>query len=336
MSDRIVIVGGGVAAARLVRVYREAGGDAALTMLAAERHRPYNRPPLSKAFLRGELSAADVFVEPASAYEDLQVDVHLEATATGVDTAGRRITIADGSEIPYDRLVLASGSVPRELGVPGEQLEGVHTYRGLDDAAAVDAAVSSAERALVIGAGFIGMETAASLRRRGLQVTVIEPAESLFSALRHPDVSASLATLYRERGVDVILRDTVCGAPRRRRPARGRCHASRSDDRGAARDRRRRGRARYLVPPRNRDRARPRVCRRRRALPEQQPSCLGDRRPRELPRSGRRSPTPRSALDERHPSRRTARSDARRPSRALRSGRLLLHRALRHEARPSR
>ena len=209
MSDRIVIVGGGVAAARLVRVYREAGGDAALTMLAAERHRPYNRPPLSKAFLRGELPAADVFVEPASAYEDLQVDVHLEATATGVDTAGRRITIADGSEIPYDRLVLASGSVPRELGVPGEQLEGVHTYRGLDDAAAVDAAVSSAERALVIGAGFIGMETAASLRRRGLQVTVIEPAESLFSALRHPGVSASLATLYRQRGVDVILRDTV-------------------------------------------------------------------------------------------------------------------------------
>src|SRR6185295_252683 len=137
MTDRIVIVGGGVAAARFVRAYREAGGDAALTMLAAERHLPYNRPPLSKAFLRGELEAADVLVEPESAYEGLQVDVHLDTTATAVDTIGKRITIADGSEIPYDRLVLASGSVPRQLDVPGAQLEGVHTYRSLDDAAAV-------------------------------------------------------------------------------------------------------------------------------------------------------------------------------------------------------
>src|SRR4051794_8063835 len=129
MSDRIVIVGGGVAAARFVRAYREAGGDAALTLLAAERHLPYNRPPLSKAFLRGERPAAHVFVEPESAYEALQVDVHLDTAATAVDTVGKRITIPDGSEIPYDRLVLASGSVPRELGVPGEQLGGVHSYR---------------------------------------------------------------------------------------------------------------------------------------------------------------------------------------------------------------
>lgn len=209
MPDRIVIVGGGLAAARVIRAYRGAGGDAALTMVSADTHLPYNRPPLSKGFLRGELEAADVFVEPDSAYTDLDVDVRLGAPVTAVDTRAKRVTVADGNEIGYDRLVLASGSLPRPLGIPGEQLQGVHAYRTLDDAQAVRDAAASAGRALVVGAGFIGMETAASLRRRGLDVTLIEPAESLFTALRNPGVSRSLTQLYRDRGIEVVLGDTV-------------------------------------------------------------------------------------------------------------------------------
>lgn len=209
MSDRIVIVGGGLAAARVVRAYREAGGEAELTMLSADTRLPYNRPPLSKGFLRGELEADSVFVEPESAYVELGVDVRLGMAVTRVDTQAKQVTVPDGRKISYDRLVLASGSLPRQLGVSGEDLRGVHTYRTLDDAEAVRDGAGSSDRALVVGAGFIGMETAASLCRRGLEVTLIEPGDILFAALQNPAVSDELERLYRERGITVMLGDSI-------------------------------------------------------------------------------------------------------------------------------
>ena len=166
MTNRIVIVGGGLAAARVARSYREAGGDAPLTLLSADRHPPYNRPPLSKGFLRGEIEAGSVFVEEESAYGELDVDLRLGATVTGIDTRERRAIVSDGEAVDYDRLVIASGALPRALGVPGEELQGVHAYRTLDDAEAVRDAAAATPSALVVGAGFIGMETAASLRTR--------------------------------------------------------------------------------------------------------------------------------------------------------------------------
>ena len=123
MSDSIVIIGGGVAAARLVRAYREAGGDASLTMLSAETQLPYNRPPLSKGFLRGTIAIEDVFAEPATAYRELDVDVRLGASVKAVDTKARLVVTAAGTTLGYDRLVLASGSLPRRLDIPGEGLE---------------------------------------------------------------------------------------------------------------------------------------------------------------------------------------------------------------------
>jgi NADPH-dependent 2,4-dienoyl-CoA reductase/sulfur reductase-like enzyme len=209
VEEKIVIVGGGLAAARVVRAYRAAGGEGELTMVSADRRLPYNRPPLSKGFLRGELDEASVFVEPDDAYRELGVDVRLGAAVTSADTDARRVRVADGSELPYDALVLASGSLPRPLGLPGEELEGVHAYRTLDDAAAVRTAAATARRALIVGAGFIGMETAASLRRLGLEVTLIEPGERLFGALGNPTVSSALEQLYRSRGIELVLGDVV-------------------------------------------------------------------------------------------------------------------------------
>jgi len=209
MTERIVIVGGGLAAARTVRGYRDAGGDAPVTVLSAEPTLPYNRPPLSKGFLRGEVEAEAVFVEPESAYAELDVVIRLETTVTGIDTRRRSVRLADGAAVDYGRLVLATGAFPRPLGVPGEELEGVRSFRTLADAAAVRAAAASAESAIVVGAGFIGMETAASLRRRGLAVTLVEPADGLFAALRAPVVSRSLERLYREQGVEVQLGDSI-------------------------------------------------------------------------------------------------------------------------------
>ena len=214
MTERIVIVGGGLAAARAVRAYRDAGGEAPVTVLSAEPALPYNRPPLSKGFLRGELDADAVFVEQAAAYTELDVEVRLGTTVTGVDTGRRSVTIADGTDVGYGRLVLATGAFPRPLGVAGERLAGVHSFRTLADAEAVRAAAATAESALVVGAGFIGMETAASLRRRGLAVTLVEPADGLFAALRAPVVSRSLERLYRDHGVNVLLGDSIaefCG-----------------------------------------------------------------------------------------------------------------------------
>jgi len=209
MTERIVIVGGGLAAARTVRSYRDAGGAASLTVLTAEPALPYNRPPLSKGFLRGEMEAEAVFVEPASVYAELAVEIRLETTVAAIDTSRRSVTLADGSAVDYDRLVLATGAFPRPLGIPGEELEGVHHFRTLADAEGVRAAAASAKSAIVVGAGFIGMETAASLRRRGLAVTLVEPADGLFAALRAPVVSRSLERLYREQGVEVLLGDSI-------------------------------------------------------------------------------------------------------------------------------
>jgi NADPH-dependent 2,4-dienoyl-CoA reductase/sulfur reductase-like enzyme len=209
MSDRIVIVGGGVAAARVSRSYREAGGDGRVSMLSAEASLPYNRPPLSKGLLRGTIEPDAVLVDPAAVYAELEIDLRLEARVVAVDPSAGKVVLADGDELGYDRLVLATGSTPRRLGIPGETLEGVFSYRTLDDALAVRAAARTAGRALIIGAGFIGMETAASLRSLGLEVTVIEPGERLFAALGHPGVSTSLEQLYRDRGVELVLGDVV-------------------------------------------------------------------------------------------------------------------------------
>ena len=209
MSNGIVIVGGGLAAARVAKAFRGAGGSGPVTMLSNDVNLPYNRPPLSKGYLRGELEADAVFVEPEAAYAELDIDVRLETEVTGVDVAQRTVTLAGGEQIPYDRLVLASGSLPRALGTPGEELDGVHRYRTLADAQGVRAAAGSATSALVIGGGFIGMETTASLRRRGLAVTQVDMADTLYASLQAPPLSASLERLYRERGVDVILGDTI-------------------------------------------------------------------------------------------------------------------------------
>ncbi|HEY3612075.1 MAG TPA: FAD-dependent oxidoreductase [Gaiellales bacterium] len=209
MTDRIVIAGGGLAAARVAQAYRAAGGQDGVTILGLEADPPYNRPPLSKGFLRGELERDDTLVQPADDYAAAGVELRLGAEVTGVDAGAQTVALAGGESLAYDRLVLATGSLPRALGIRGEELAGVHRYRRLADAQSVRDAAASAGTALVIGGGFIGMETTASLRRRGLAVTQIDVAEHLYASLQAPPLSASLERLYRERGVDVVLGDQV-------------------------------------------------------------------------------------------------------------------------------
>ena len=210
MTDRIVIVGGGLAAARVARAFRDAGGEEPVTILSADVDPPYNRPPLSKGFLRGEMDADAVFVEPAAAYAELR-----HRPAPRLHRHGRPRRTSAPCRWPTAARCPTTGSCSRPArcrarsGRRARTLAGVHTYRTLRDASAVRAAAESASTALVIGGGFIGMETTASLRRRGLEVTQVDLADHLYASLQAPPLSASLERLYRERGVDVILGDVV-------------------------------------------------------------------------------------------------------------------------------
>ena len=204
-SDTIVVVGGGLAASKLVTEYRAAGGEASMTVVASEPDPPYHRPPLTKGFLRGEVEREGTYVRPAEEYEDEVVELRLGARAERIDPDAHVVVLEGGEEIPYTRLVLATGARPRPLPLPGADLVGVHTYRTLADADAVRTAAEEAHAAIVVGGSFIGAESAASLRLRGLDVTLIEMGPQLMPQLRAPELSAQLADLYRDEGVEVLL-----------------------------------------------------------------------------------------------------------------------------------
>jgi 3-phenylpropionate/trans-cinnamate dioxygenase ferredoxin reductase component len=204
-TDTIVVVGGGLSAARLATEYRAAGGEAPVTIVSSEEDPPYHRPPLTKGFLRGEVEREDAYVRPAQEYEDEVVELRLGATAERIDPDAHVVVLEGGEELPYATLVLATGARPRQLPLPGADLVGVHTYRFLPDAATVRTAAEEAHSAIVVGGSFIGAESAASLRLRGLDVTLIEMGPHLMPQLGSAELSDELAAFYREQGVVVLL-----------------------------------------------------------------------------------------------------------------------------------
>jgi len=204
-SDTIVVVGGGLASARFATEYRAAGGEAPVTILSSEEDPPYHRPPLTKGFLRGEVEREGTYVQPPEEYEDEVVELRLETTVERIDPDAHVVVLEGGEEVPYAALVVATGARPRPLPLPGADLVGVHTYRFLPDAASVRAAADEAHSAIVVGGSFIGAESAASLRLRGLAVTLIEMGPRLMPQLGSQEVSDELAELYREQGIEVLL-----------------------------------------------------------------------------------------------------------------------------------
>jgi NAD(P)H-nitrite reductase large subunit len=173
----LVIAGGGLTPARAIKSYRASGGSGQIALLSTERDLPYHRPALSKRYLRGETTDAP-FAEDPAFYRDHDVEVLLETTATGIDTQARTLA-TDAGTFHYNKLLIATGATPRLLQVPGAGLEGVYALRTLRDSQAIRAAAGSAERAVVVGGGFIGMEVAASLRQLDLTVTLIHLGRGL-------------------------------------------------------------------------------------------------------------------------------------------------------------
>ena len=205
----LIVVGGGLASARTIRAYREAGGPGAIALISCDSTIPYHRPPLSKRYLRGEAERADTLVEPESFYDDNDVALLLETEVVGVDPGERTITTRDGRRHRYRKLLLATGAVPRRLEVEGFDLPGVFTLRSLDDATAIRSAAAPVRDAVVVGSGFIGMEVAASLTEIGLDVTLVSRDIDLFAQLGSPEISEHLVRLYRQRGVDILRGDEV-------------------------------------------------------------------------------------------------------------------------------
>ncbi len=197
----IAVVGASLAGLRAVETLRRKGYDGTITLIGAESHMPYDRPPLSKELLTGSWDV-DRLPLRREDYADLELDLRLGRRAVALDVAEQRLQLDDAASVAYDGLIIATGSAPREL--PGTPpLEGIHLLRTLDDALAIRAALTSGPRVAIVGAGFIGAEVASSCRARGLEVTLIEALEVPLLRGLGAEMGAVCAEMHRDEGVDL-------------------------------------------------------------------------------------------------------------------------------------
>jgi NADPH-dependent 2,4-dienoyl-CoA reductase/sulfur reductase-like enzyme len=202
MLRRIVIVGASLAGLRAAETLRDRGFDGELTLIGDERHRPYDRPPLSKQVLQGAWEPEQTFFRKKDGYDALALDMRLGVRAVSIDLRARRVALADGTFADYDRLIIATGARVRTLSAMAGRA-GLFTLRGLDDALVLRRALMDASRVAIVGAGFIGLEVAASCRARGLPVTVIEALPIPLSPIVGPTIGDMVAAMHRDHGVDL-------------------------------------------------------------------------------------------------------------------------------------
>jgi 3-phenylpropionate/trans-cinnamate dioxygenase ferredoxin reductase subunit len=207
--SRIVIIGGSLAGASAAITLRDHGYQGELTLIGEESQLPYERPPLSKAVLIGNTDEPD-WVADEAAYADKNITLRLGTTATRIDRA-RKVVVASGTEYPYDKLLIATGSAPRRLDIPGADLDGLLTLRTLEESLALRERFTEGATIVIVGAGWIGCEAAAAARQHGANVTVIEPRSQPLLPVVGEQVGASFAALHRDHGVDLRLGIGVTG-----------------------------------------------------------------------------------------------------------------------------
>ncbi len=203
MNAAYVIAGASLAGAKAAETLREEGFGGPLVLIGEETERPYERPPLSKDYLLGKAERETIYVHPQPWYAEHDVDLRLGARVTGIDPAAHEVRLADGSRIGYARLLLATGSSPRRLPIPGAEADGVLYLRRVADSDQIKAAFQTASRVAVIGAGWIGLETAAAARAAGVEVTILEAAELPLLRVLGREVAQVFADLHRDHGVDL-------------------------------------------------------------------------------------------------------------------------------------
>jgi 3-phenylpropionate/trans-cinnamate dioxygenase ferredoxin reductase subunit len=196
-----VIVGGGLAGAKAAEALRGQGFDGDVVLIGEEPHRPYERPPLSKDYLAGKASRDDVFVHSSDWYPEHDVDLRLASLATSIDRSAHTVRLSDGGSVAYDKLLMATGSSPRRLPVPGGDT--ALYLRRVEDSEAIKATFGSDRRLVVVGAGWIGLEVAAAARQAGSEVTVVEVLELPLLRVLGREIAAVFADLHRANGVDL-------------------------------------------------------------------------------------------------------------------------------------
>jgi NADPH-dependent 2,4-dienoyl-CoA reductase/sulfur reductase-like enzyme/nitrite reductase/ring-hydroxylating ferredoxin subunit len=207
--DRIVIVGGGAAGFAAAEMLRREGFAGAITMLSNDNAAPVDRPNLSKDYLAGTAPEDWLPLRPDDFYGEANIDLRLNNSVTAISPKERSVTLGNGDKMPFDRLLLATGAEPVKLKIPGADQPHVHTLRSVADSRAIIRAAESAQRALVIGASFIGLEVAASLRARKIEVHVVAPEERPMERILGPDMGDFVRALHEQNGVNFHLRDTV-------------------------------------------------------------------------------------------------------------------------------
>jgi 3-phenylpropionate/trans-cinnamate dioxygenase ferredoxin reductase subunit len=211
MHHRYVIVGGGVCGASAIEGIRAHDPEGSILLLTRENHPPYHRPPLSKDLWFGKKTLADVPVHDDAWYREQRVELGLRRDIVELDSDKQTLTDDRGTAYEFDRLLIATGGRPRRLDAVGAAIDGVHYFRGLDDYLFLANHLDRFEHALVIGAGFIGMELAAALTHAGREVTLLYPHETPLGRLFPRDLGLSLAEFYREKGVETISGDSAIG-----------------------------------------------------------------------------------------------------------------------------
>jgi 3-phenylpropionate/trans-cinnamate dioxygenase ferredoxin reductase subunit len=208
-TGRFVIVGASLAGASAAAALRDGGFEGELTLIGEEARLPYSRPALSKGYLRGQERFEDQLVNPADYYAKHDIGVRLCARATRVDPVRRVVELDGGETVPYDRLLVTTGGRNRALRTPGAELPGIFRLRTVEDCDRIRGAARAGARAVVVGMGFIGSEVTASLRQMGLEVSAIEGHPVPLARVLGPEVGTVLAGIHRDRGVDLVLGDSV-------------------------------------------------------------------------------------------------------------------------------
>jgi 3-phenylpropionate/trans-cinnamate dioxygenase ferredoxin reductase subunit len=208
-TRQFVIVGAALAGASAAAALRDGGFDGRITLIGAEPLMPYNRPPLSKGYLRGQDRFEDQLVNPPAYYAEHDITLRSGVRAAAIDPGRKIVTLERGGEVPYDRLLVTTGGRNRTLMTPGANLPGIFQLRTVEDCDRLRAVAKPGRRAVVVGLGFVGSEVTASLRQMGVEVTAVEGNPMPLARVLGPEVGAVLAGIHRERGVELVLEDSV-------------------------------------------------------------------------------------------------------------------------------
>jgi 3-phenylpropionate/trans-cinnamate dioxygenase ferredoxin reductase subunit len=209
MAKSYVVVGASLAGATAAITLREENANARVTLIGAEPEPPYERPFLSKAYLRGEVPFEKAQVRPSSFYAEHGIEILLGTRVTRIDAAANMVELADRRQVRFDALLVATGGRNRRVPIPGAELDGIYGLRTVEDADRIRAEIVPGRRAVVVGMGFIGSEVAASLRQSGLDVVVVEPSKTPLHRVLGESVGQAIADLHRAHGVRTIFEDSV-------------------------------------------------------------------------------------------------------------------------------